>query len=118
MNSPGLARPHLRPWAGGLGRFARRHLLIGIALLIATAARAVAMLGYPPIRWIPDSWAYLAYAVRLRPFQVRPSGYPIMLWLLKPFHSLVLVAGVQHAMGVGMGIMIYALLRHRFRLPG
>jgi hypothetical protein len=118
MTLSGLARLRALPWVGRLGRLTRRHLLIGVVLVVAVAARVVAMLGYPPIRYIPDSWSYLAAAMRMGPSRVRPAGYPAMLWLLKPFHSLVLVAGIQHAMGVGIGIMVYALLRHRFRLPG
>ncbi len=118
MNLPNLARLRDWPWLSRLSTFTKRHLLIGIVLLVAVAARIVAMLGYPPIRWIPDSWSYLATAMHLAPSRVRSAGYPAMLSLLKPFHSLVLVAGIQHAMGVAMGIMVYALLRHRFRLPG
>src|ERR1019366_4738073 len=118
MTLSGLARLRALPWVGRLGRLTRRHLLIGVVLVVAVAARVVAMLGYPPIRYIPDSWSYLGAAMRMGPSRVRPAGYPAMLWLLKPFHSLVLVAGIQHAMGVGIGIMVYALLRHRFRLPG
>ncbi len=111
-------RPDIQSARGRVTRFARRHALFGAVLLAAVATRVVALLGYPRIRMIPDSWSYLAVAMRMAPPRVRPAGYSAMLWLLRPFHSLVLVAGIQHAMGVGMGIMVYALLRHRFRLPG
>ncbi len=101
-----------------VARFARRHALFGAVLLAAAAVRVVAMLGYPVTGLTPDSADYVAVALRMRPHPIRPSGYPAMLWLLKPFHSLAVVAGVQHAMGLGMGIVGYALLRRRFGLPG
>jgi hypothetical protein len=115
VRAPSVALPAAATW---LGRLVREHWLFGLALLAGAIVRAVTMLGYPPIRWTPDSWTYLGVALRLQPDQVRPSGYPVMLRLLRPFHSLVLVAGVQHAMGLGIGIAVYALLRHRFRVPG
>lgn len=100
------------------GQFVRRHLLFGATLLAATIVRVVAMLGYPPIRWTPDSLAYIGVALRMEPHRIRPSGYPIMLLLLSPFRSLAFVAAAQHAMGLAAGTAVYALLRHRFRLPG
>lgn len=99
-------------------RFARRHALFGVVLFAAIAVRVIAMLGYPLPLLFPDSRDYIGVTMRMQPYQVRPSGYPAMLWLLKPFHSLAAVAGVQHAMGLGMGVAGYALLRRRFRLPG
>jgi hypothetical protein len=65
-----------------------------------------------------DSFDYLHVAMRVYPHQLRPDGYSFFLWILKPFHSFALVVGIQHLMGLGMGLMVYALLRRRFSLPG
>jgi hypothetical protein len=100
-----------------VARFARRHALFGVLLLAAAAVRVIVMLGFRGPLLYPDSTGYVADAVRLAPGLIRPSGYPIMLWLLKPFHSLAFVLGVQHAMGLAAGIVAYALLR-RAGLPG
>ncbi|WP_243718333.1 glycosyltransferase family 39 protein [Actinomadura sp. 7K534] len=89
-------------------------------MIIATAAllRVVAMLGYQPVMFFNDSFDYLHVATEPYPHPLRPNGYAFLLLLLKPFHSFALVAAVQHLMGLAMGVMIYALLRRRFGLPG
>jgi len=101
-----------------VARFARRHALFGAVLLAATAVRVLAMLGFRGALLTPDSADYVSVALRLRPHPIRPSGYPAMLRLLEPFHSVVVVTAIQHAMGLGIGVAGYALLRRRFGLPG
>ncbi|MCO5969417.1 hypothetical protein [Actinoallomurus soli] len=98
--------------------FARRHRVILAVLAPAVALRLVTMLGYRGAMWFPDSYDYVSGALTLTPNLIRPSGYSLFLWLLSPFHSLTLVVLVQHAMGVAVGVLVYALLRHRFGLPG
>jgi hypothetical protein len=68
--------------------------------------------------WFNDSFDYLHAAKSLYPHPLRPDGYSFFLLLLKPFHSFALVVSIQHLMGVAIGLMIYALLRKRFGLPG
>jgi hypothetical protein len=116
-------RPGSEPAPGGeqapgrVARFARRHRLFGAVLLLAAAVRVIAMLGFPGAMLTPDSADYVSVALRMRPHPIRPSGYPAMLWLLRPFHSLATVVSVQHAMGLGIGVAGYLLLR-RVGLPG
>ncbi|MFI6791596.1 hypothetical protein ACIBG4_30135 [Nonomuraea sp. NPDC050383] len=95
------------------------HLLFCLALIPAAALRVLVMLGYDTAQlyWY-DSFTYLDTAVHMRPpGAFHPAGYSWFLWLLRPFHSVELIAGVQHAMGLGVGVMIYALLRRR-SVPG
>ncbi|MFI9591552.1 hypothetical protein [Nonomuraea sp. NPDC052265] len=97
----------------------RGHGLFACVLALAAALRVLVMLGYDTAQlyWY-DSFTYLDTAVHLRPQAAfHPAGYSWFLWALRPFHSVELVAGVQHAMGLGVGVMIYALLRRR-SLPG
>jgi len=54
---------------------------------------------------------YLGAALRLRPDLSKATGYSLFLRALEPFHSLTLVAGLQHLMGLGVAVMIYLLLR-------
>ncbi|MFI6904743.1 hypothetical protein ACIBKY_26010 [Nonomuraea sp. NPDC050394] len=90
-----------------------------VLLALAAALRVVTMLGYRPARlyWY-DSFTYLDTAVHLAPSaSFHPIGYPLFLRALLPFHSVELVAAVQHALGLSVGVMIYAVLRRR-SVPG
>jgi hypothetical protein len=103
-------------------RSARRlagHRLFLVVLVAAAIPRATAMLGYrPAFLYYGDSYAYLDAAGGPRPlWGFQPGGYSLLLWLFKPFHSLAAVTAVQHLMGLGVGVMIYHLLRRRFGLP-
>ena len=45
--------------------------------------------------------------------ELRPAGYPMLLRVLEPFHSLLLVTTLQHLMGIGIGVIVYGVLRTR-----
>src|SRR5215472_13047489 len=89
-----------RRWARATGNALRKHRLFCVVLLVATIVRFIAMLAYPPAMWTSDSLRYVTLATHLIPYQIQPVGYSVMLTLLAPFHSLALVAGIQHAMGL------------------
>jgi hypothetical protein len=95
----------------------RRHWIFSIALGLAAVPRLVAILGFQPaVLFRLDTFDYLWGAVHLSPNVVNPSGYSLFLWLLRPFHSLTLVAVLQHLAGLGIATMVYALVR-RYGLP-
>ncbi len=71
--------------------------------------RLLAALGYPGALWFSDSFVYLGAALRPQPSPERTVGYSFFLRALEPFHSLALVTGLQHLMGLGIAVMIYAL---------
>ena len=101
-------------WLAGL---ICRHRLFTLALVLATAIRLLIMLAYrPAMVFRLDSFDYLWGAVHLSPNVVNPSGYSLFLWLLLPFHSLVLVVAVQHVLGLVVAGLVYAVLR-RYGLP-
>ncbi len=104
-------------------RFARRHACFGVLLLVAAAVRAIAILGYPGPLLYPDSGPYVSVAAQMLPDPLNPSGYPMMLRLLADLqglthvNSLTTVLIVQHAMGLCVGLLGYAVLRRK-GLPG
>jgi len=96
-----------------LARPAVTHWQFTMVLLAAIVVRIIVIFGYPPIFWFNDSYNYLYDAVTHQPDAVRPNGYPFLLDLLLPLHSAYPLAVLQAAMGVAIGVAIYALLRHR-----
>jgi len=96
-----------------LTRPAVTHWQFTIVLAAAIVVRIIVILGYPPILWFNDSYNYIYDAVAHVPDRIRPNGYPFFIDLLLPLHSAYLLALLQAAMGAGMGVIIYALLRHR-----
>jgi hypothetical protein len=95
----------------------RRHWIFAGALAAAVLPRLVAMLGFQPaVLFRMDTYDYLWGAVHVSPNVVNPSGYSLFLWLLRPFHSVVLVVFLQHLLGLAVATMVYALAR-RYGLP-
>ncbi|MFI6597648.1 hypothetical protein ACIBHX_15435 [Nonomuraea sp. NPDC050536] len=95
-----------------------RHRLFLLVLVPAAALRVLIMLAYDSaqVYWY-DSFEYLDMAVHPRPGeQFHPAGYSWFLWLLRPFHSVQVIAGIQHALGLGVAVLIYLLLR-RYAVP-
>ncbi|MFA1551630.1 hypothetical protein [Actinomadura chokoriensis] len=86
------------------------HVPFAGVLAAAIWIRVLAVLGYPAPLWAGDSKSYLEAAIELRPGASRPSGYPILLWLIKPFHSFTVVVSVQHILGVLAGVLVYVLV--------
>jgi hypothetical protein len=89
------------------------HWQFATVVAVAVLMRIIVVLGYPPILWFDDSYNYIYDAVTRQPDVIRANGYPFFLQLLLPLHSDYPIGLVQAAMGVAMGIVIYALLRHR-----
>ena len=101
-----------------LARLVRRHWIFASALAVAVLPRLTAMIGFQPaVLFQLDTYDYLWGAVHVSPNVVNPSGYSLFLWLLRPFHSIMLVAFLQHLLGLGVATMVYALAR-RYGLPG
>ena len=101
------------PLLARLVRPAVAHWQFSLVVVAAIVMRIVVVLGYPPIFWFSDSYNYLQDAVTHVPDEVRPNGYPFLLDLLLPLHSYYAIGLLQAAMGVAVGVAIYALLRHR-----
>jgi len=95
----------------------RRHWLFGLVLAAAVALRVLTTLAFRPVMWFGgDSASYLATGLRLIPDPSRVGGYGFLLWALRPAGSFAVLAGLQHLMGLAIGVMIYHLAC-RWRLP-
>ncbi len=89
------------------------HWQFAIVVAVAVVMRIIVMLGYPPILWFDDSYNYIYDAFTHHADVIRANGYPFFLQLLLPLHSVYPIGLLQAAMGVAIGIVIYALLRRR-----
>jgi hypothetical protein len=98
-------------------RLLAENKLFAVALVPAVLLRVDAELGYRWQSWFNDSFTYVSSAVTMTLNPTRPSGYSVYLRVLEPFHSYALVTISQHVMGLAVGVMIYALARHRFGTP-
>ncbi|MEV4258704.1 hypothetical protein AB0J52_36565 [Spirillospora sp. NPDC049652] len=89
---------------------ARRHGPFGLLLAAAVVPRLLAMAGYPSMLWFGDSGTYLRGALSPAPSVLRPSGYSLMLWLLRPLHHFGAVALTQHLFGLAIGVLLYLVV--------
>lgn len=109
---PASNRPNLSTTAA----FVRRHWLFLALTCVGIALRAVTQVAYRPAIIYIDSFSYLANTDvdNVDPDQARPIGYSVLLlrWLL-PWRELALVPLVQHLLGLGMAVAIYAVLTRR-----
>ncbi|TDD81520.1 hypothetical protein [Actinomadura rubrisoli] len=85
----------------------RPDALFVVLLTVGTALRALAVAGYRPALWFNDSYDYVRIGVAPFPHPLRAPGYGLMLWLLKPLHSLATVAALQHVMILILAIAAY-----------
>ena len=115
---PGPLAAQVRAAAAGLTPAAlwRNHRLFTIVACVSVIPRVIAALGFKPALFIQDSFSYLQEGTHFNLGQLRPAGYPMLLRVLEPFHSLLLVTTLQHLMGIALATIIYAVLR-RCGLP-
>jgi hypothetical protein len=91
----------------------RRHWLLCVLLAAGITLRVLVWLAYQPALLYIDSYRYLANVGALRPDQLNPIGYDLVLGPLLAIGGLDFTAAVQHLLGVGIAVALYALaLRH------
>jgi len=101
----------------GIRALIKDNRLFALVLMPALLLRLDAELGYRWQVWFNDSFTYMSDVINLHPDTTRVGGYAIFLKILEPLHSYAAVTILQHLMGVAVGVMIYALARHRFGAP-
>ncbi|MDQ4057802.1 MAG: phospholipid carrier-dependent glycosyltransferase, partial [Actinomycetota bacterium] len=74
--------------------------------------RVMTSLAYQPALLLQrDAYAYLRYAFETSPAGFRPVFYSILIKPLLVFGELAVIPAVQHAVGLGIGMLLFALLR-------
>lgn len=117
MTTHGYAVP--RPtWASVAAErtlaFIRRHALFSLLLVAGTTLRVITQLAYIPAILYIDSYRYLNAAFALDPTRNQPLGYALFIRpLLAWFDTLAVLPAVNHLLGLGMAVVIYALLLRR-----
>ncbi|HMA46144.1 MAG TPA: hypothetical protein VKP11_02895, partial [Frankiaceae bacterium] len=92
----------------------RRHPVFCVVLGVAALLRLLAFVAYlPALEFTGDSYSYLTEARTGVPNPFRPYGYSLFLKLLGATGALWVVPAVQHLMGLGLGIALYAFLLRR-----
>lgn len=94
----------------------RRNWLFFAVLIAGVALRVLAMAGFRGVLWFNDSYDFVRIADDPFPHPLRPSGYGLFLWALKPFHSLALVTVLQHAAVLGLAVLGYRMLVRDFEV--
>ena len=113
-----VAAIRCRVWLTALPGVASRHRLFCATLGAGLVLRLIVMAAFRPAILVrQDSFDYMWDAVHLTPDPVRPDGYAFFLAAARPLHSLALIAGLQHLMGLAIAVMVYALLANR-GVPG
>jgi len=105
----GPALAALRAMATGM----RRHWPLALVLAAGAALRYVALQAVYPGIWFPDSNNYVRSAALHTLSTVRVGGYALVVapfWHLGSASALIVV---QHVIGLGIGVVLYALLVHR-----
>lgn len=115
MRIPGRERTILQRFTDGTSRLqcllvatrtrARRHWLVTIVFCAGLLLRIVTQLAYSPALVYIDSDRYLHGDSSLDPL-----GYLALLWPVQHAGGLAAVAAVQHIMGLGMAVALYAVL--------
>jgi hypothetical protein len=83
-----------------------------VPLVPAAVIHGLVLAAYRPALWLlGDSISYLNEGVHVRPDPWRPIGYSILLFLLRPLHSLLAVSVTQHVLALLLGVLVYAATR-------
>jgi hypothetical protein len=89
-------------------RSVRDHWFFALVLSAGLGLRVLAQTAYRPALLYIDSAKYLVGSGG-----TAPEGYQVLLRLLDPIGGLALVAAVQHAFGLSLAVVLYALvIRH------
>ncbi|MGH9073077.1 MAG: hypothetical protein ACRDZQ_03005, partial [Acidimicrobiales bacterium] len=107
----GVSRSAWALWRSGWRSVWPRHRLLVLALAAGSILRVLVTIAYwPALELAGDSYSYLRDAHRAVPGIWHPIGYPLLLIALSPTGSIGVVTVVQHLLGLGLAVGLYALL--------
>lgn len=99
---------------GGAATVLRRHGLFLTLLAGGMALRVMTQFAYRPAILYIDSYRYLIGAYELDPTRNQPLGYALFIRpLLDGLATLGALPAVNHLLGLGMAVVIYAVLLRR-----
>jgi hypothetical protein len=81
-----------------------------VVLSVGVLLRVVTQIAVRPALLYVDSYQYLENLHELDPQSTHPIGYNLLLRPVLSLGNLASVTALQHAMGLGMGVAIYAVL--------
>jgi hypothetical protein len=91
----------------------RDHRLITILVAVSIVPRVLASLAFRPALLTADSFLYMQEATHFQLGTIRPSGYSLLLALVRSLPSpLLVITTLQHLMGIGIAVLVYWLLRY------
>ncbi|MDA8367209.1 MAG: phospholipid carrier-dependent glycosyltransferase [Actinomycetota bacterium] len=88
----------------------RTHRVFAVVLAIAVIARVVTWFAYGSSLLYPDSINYLQQSQVLHPEAWHPLGYPFFVAAFGWVHNIGIYAVLNHLLGLGTGILLYATL--------
>ena len=89
------------------------HRLFTILVAASLVPRVLAALAFRPALLTVDSFLYMQDATLTRLDTIRPSGYSLLLWLVRPLPDpLLMITTLQHLMGIAIAVIVYWLLRY------
>lgn len=93
---------------------ARRHWGLVLLVLAGGVLRLLAMIGYSPAFWYPDSGRYIGASEQHKIDFQRPYGYSAFLTVFRlSVHRLSAVTLAQHLLGLALVVAVYAFCVHR-----
>ncbi len=103
----GAGRSRTRP-----AQMMRDNALFAALFAVGGLLRAVVFFAYQPALLLQlDTLAYLIQARGGSPSGFRPFLYPALIKPALALHNLALIPLIQHTLGLGIGLLLYALLR-------
>jgi hypothetical protein len=108
MTGSRLARP-ARLAVGLAGRHRAMTGLLAAGVLL----RVLVTVAYWPAFWYPDSRSYTLFALTRQPDVIRPYGYSAFLIPFTWLHTVAPVPLIQHLMGLGVAVAVYAFAVRR-----
>lgn len=109
---PSVRPSRVRSTVAAFWGLIRRHRAISVLVGAGALLRVIVEVAYPPaLEFHGDSYTYLENVSHFGPRLDRPFAYPALLKLLSFTHSLFVVTVVQHLLGLGLGVLVYAVAR-------
>lgn len=96
-----------------LSRWGRQHALFGVLLAAGLVLRVITWFAYQPALLYTDSYRYLGNIDGEQLNGTDPAGYSVFLAGLLHVPDLAVVPAVQHVLGLGMAVGVYAVLVRR-----